>query len=148
MTIVRRLGLAGALASTLAFGACATTDRMIGRNQQTWTMHAAPVVQSAEGKVEVATEKDGNHDLRLEVQHMSPAEVAIQGATAYVVWLKPENGKPQNIGVLPIGKDMKGELDTKTSFGTFEVKVTAEIDGAATRPTGTQVMEASVVLPS
>jgi hypothetical protein len=53
----KRLGLVGALASTLAFGGgCSTTNEMLGRNQQTWTMRASTQAQAAEGKVQVATE--------------------------------------------------------------------------------------------
>ncbi|HEX3904108.1 MAG TPA: hypothetical protein VH853_14810 [Polyangia bacterium] len=149
MTILRRLGLAGALASTLAFGVgCSETNRILGRNQQTWTMQPAAAVQAAEGKVQVATEKDGNHDLQLKVEHMSPADMVFAGKSTYVVWLKPENGHAQNVGVLPIDKDLKGELDTKTSFGTFEVKVTAEQSASATTPSGAEVMQASVVVAS
>ena len=149
MMILRRLGLAGALASTLAFGGgCSETNRMLGRNQQTWTMHAAAEVQAAEGKVQVATEKDGNHDLRLEVEHIAPADSVFQGKSTYVVWLKPEHGKPQNVGVLPIDKNEKGKLDTSTPFGTFEVKVTAEQSASVTTPSSSEVMQANIVVAS
>ncbi|HVV49126.1 MAG TPA: hypothetical protein VHO06_05670, partial [Polyangia bacterium] len=126
---MRRLGLVGALASTVAFGACATTNRMMGRNEQTWTLHpAAAPVEAAQGKVEIAAKENGNHDLRLEVQHLAPPQTAFGGSSVYVVWLKPANGQPQNVGVLQVDKDYKGELDTKTPFANFEVMVTAEPD--------------------
>src|SRR5206468_4113618 len=38
MNTIKRIGLAGAVAGTLVFGACSTTNDMLGRNQQTWTM--------------------------------------------------------------------------------------------------------------
>ena len=59
-------GLGLALASTLAFGGCAETNEMLGRNQQTWTLQPDRAVPGAEGKVQVAKEDNGNRDLKVE----------------------------------------------------------------------------------
>ena len=82
------------------------------------------------------------------MQHIAPAKTVFEGKSTYVVWLKPENGPPQNVGVLPIDKNLKGELETKTSFGSFQLKVTAEQSASATTPSGTEVMQADVVVAS
>jgi hypothetical protein len=142
---LKRLGLAGALASTLAFGGgCSTTNEMLGRNQQTWTMHASTEAQAAQGKVQVATDNKGNRDLKVEVSHIAPADTVFSGTTNYVVWLKPENGPPQNIGVLSPDKGMSAKLETTTSFTSFVVLVTAESNAQPVRPSDKEVMSATV----
>jgi anti-sigma-K factor RskA len=142
---LKRLGLAGALASTLAFGGgCSTTNEMLGRNQQTWTMHASTEAQNAQGKVQVATDDKGNRDLKVEVKHIAPADPVFSGTTHYVVWLKPENGHPQNIGVLSPDKSMDAKLETTTSFTSFVVLVTAETTTQPVRPSDKEIMSATV----
>jgi hypothetical protein len=146
---LKRLGLAGALASTLAFGgACGTTNEMLGRNQQTWSMQADAKVPAAVGKVEVATGDKGNRDVRIEVKHIAKADTVFSGASTYVVWLKPENGRAQNIGVLPVDKDLNGKLETTTAFTNFVVMVTAEATAQPTGPSNNEVLIANVVVAS
>ena len=95
MRVLKRLGLAGALAGSLAFAGCSTTNSMLGRNQQTWTLKALPDVPAAQGKVKVTTVKNGNRDVKVEVEHLAlPAEV-FQGTSTYVVWLTPEMACPR-----------------------------------------------------
>jgi len=142
---LKQLGLAGALASTLAFGSgCSTTNEMLGRNQQTWTMRAAGQAQAAQGKVQVATDDKGNRDLKVEVTHIAPADAVYTGTKNYVVWLKPDNGPPQNIGVLSPDKGMSATLETKTSFTSFIVLVTAETTAQPVKPSDNEVMSANV----
>ena len=146
---LKRLGLAGALASTLAFGGgCSATNEMLGRNQQTWTMRAAAQAQAAQGKVQVATDDKGNRDLKVEVQHIAPAETVFSGTKQYVVWLKPENGRPQNIGVLSPDKSLNAKLETTTAFTSFVVLVTAETNTQPVRPSDNEVMSATVNVAS
>ncbi len=147
MTIIKQLGLAGALASTLAFG-CAQTNEMLGRNQQTWTLQPDKSVPGAEGKVEIATSDKGNHDLKVEAEHLAPPDKAFPGMTTYVVWLKPENGHAINIGVLQPGKDRKAELKTSTAYTSFEIKVTAENGPQPMHPGTAEVLSANVQVPS
>lgn len=135
--------------STLAFGgACSTTNEMLGRNQQTWTLRTASEAQAAQGKVQVATDEKGNRDLKVEVKNIAPADTVFSGTTHYVVWLKPDNGPPQNIGVLTPDKKLKAELETKTSFTSFIVLVTAESAAQPTHPSGHEVMSADVNVAS
>ena len=142
---LKQLGLAGALASTLAFGGgCSTTNEMLGRNQQTWTMHSASQAQAAQGKVQVATDDKGNRDLKVEVKHIAPADTVFNGTKNYVVWLKPDNGPPQNIGVLSPDKSLNAKLETKTSFTSFVVLVTAEANAQPVAPSDNEVMSANV----
>jgi hypothetical protein len=141
MKIITRLGLAGALAGSLALGGCSHFN---GGNEQTWTLHAVDAAPAATGKVQVATEKDGNHEVKVEVKRLAPPDRMFEGTSAYVVWLKADKGTYQNIGTLSIDKDMSGKLTTKTPFDSFDVLVTAESDASALRPSDNKVMDTKV----
>jgi hypothetical protein len=148
MTIIKRLGLAGALASTLGFGACAQTNSALGRNETSWTLDAANAVPSAQGKVQVANAKNGNLDVKVETKHLAPAAVAFPGMSTYVVWLTPSDGKPINIGVLSPDNKMNAQLKTKTPYTVFEIMVTAENGAQPLNPSTTEVMSAKVTVPT
>jgi len=137
---VRRWGAAGALTGVLALGGCA--------HEQTWTMNTTEMIPSAVGKVKVANEKDGNTKVKVEVSHLAQPSAVFDQTSTYVVWLKPESGTAQNVGVLSLNKDLKGSLETQTAFKDFQVIVTAEKDANVTAPSGRSVMNASVVVPS
>jgi hypothetical protein len=97
--------------------------------------------------VKVKSEKDGNTRVKVEVAHLAQPSSAFD-ANTYVVWLKPESGMAQNVGVLSVDKNLKGELQTKTAFKDFSVIVTAEKDANVMHPTGQSVMDTKVVVPS
>ena len=65
-----------------------------------------------------------------------------------MVWLRPQTGDAQNVGVLQIGKDLKGELETRTGFKDFTVMVTAEESANVTTPSPHSIMNTQVVMPS
>jgi hypothetical protein len=147
MTIIKRLGIAGALAGTLALGGgCSTFGG--DKNAQTWTMKAADDMPAAQGKVQVASEKSGNHKLKVEVKHMAPAERVFEGSSVYVVWVKTQDGGFQNVGALKVDKDLNGELTTQTPFSRFELIVTAEKSIDTTTPSAHRVMDARVEVAS
>jgi hypothetical protein len=137
---VRRWGVAGALTGALALGGCA--------HEQTWTMNTTEMIPSAVGKVKVANEKDGNTKVKVEVNHLAQPSAVFDQTSTYVVWLKPESGTAQNVGVLAIDKNLKGSLETQTAFKDFQVLVTAERDANVTAPSGRAVMNTSVVVPT
>ncbi|HVT06004.1 MAG TPA: hypothetical protein VHO67_01030 [Polyangia bacterium] len=144
MKTIKRIGLAGAVAGTLAFGACSTTNEMLGRNQQTWTLQAEQAAPAVQAKVQIATGEKGNRDLKLEAKHLPPAESTFSGASTYVVWLKPTEGRPVNIGVLMPDKDDNAKLETATPFTNFEIMVTAEQTPQPVVPSGHEVASAKI----
>jgi hypothetical protein len=149
MTIIKRLGLAGALASTLALGNCSTANEMVGRGQQAWTLHAQEATApgpAPQGKVEVASGGHGNRDLKVEAKNLLPPDTAFPGMSTYVVWLKPEEGQPLNIGVLTPDKKLNAELKTKTPFTTFKIMVTAENGAQPLQPGINKVLSADIVV--
>ena len=135
----KRWGIGGALIGALALGGCS------GMHEQTWTMSTTEKVPAAVGKVKVKSEKDGNTKVKVEVAHLAQPAAAFNAST-YVVWLKPELGDAQNVGVLTVGNDLKGSLETKTAFTNFQVIVTAEKDANVTAPLGRPVMDTRVVV--
>jgi hypothetical protein len=98
--------------------------------------------------VKVAKEKDGNTTVKVEVQHLAQPATVFEEASTYVVWLKPQTGAPQNVGVLSLNKDLKGELETRTAFKDFSVIVTAEKTANVTTPSPHSVMNTQVVMPT
>jgi hypothetical protein len=98
--------------------------------------------------VKISPQKDGNTNVKVEVQHLAPAALVNPEASTYVVWLRPTAGFPQNLGVLKVNDKSKGELTTKTAFKSFDVMVTAETNPSATVPSNDRIMTASVVVPT
>jgi hypothetical protein len=143
--ILKQIGLAGVLCGSMAMG-CGT----MGGSSQTWTM--APTASDASaaiGKVKVKSQKDGNTDVKVTVEHLTPPFIAAEApSAAYVVWIKPAGGAPQNVGILQVGSNRKGDLDTKTPYKSFTVMVTLEKTPAATVPHGETVMDTHVTMPS
>jgi hypothetical protein len=111
-------------------------------------MNTAASVPAAEGQVKVANLKDGNTRVKVEVEHLAPPEAVADTGGSYVVWIAPEKGEPQNVGVLDVGSNRKGKLETKTAFKEFTVKVTLEKSPAATAPRGATVMRTHITMPS
>jgi hypothetical protein len=137
------MGVAGALMGALAFAGCGTMGR-----EQTWTMNTTDKIPSADGKVKVKAEKDGNTRVKVEVVHLAPPASVFEQASTYVVWVKPESGPAQNVGVLKVDKNLKGELETQTAFKDFTVMVTAEPSANVTTPGPHSVMNTQVVMPT
>lgn len=105
-------------------------------------MRAAPAVPAAEGSVKVGEGEDGNTKVDVEVKHLAPADQVAPGATAYVVWAKPDiaGAQPQNLGTMTIDKSLNGDLATITPFRRFELMVTPESSPEAVSPTGQPVL--------
>ena len=139
----KRIGVAGALTGALAFGGCG----MMG-HEQTWSMNTTDKIPSAEGKVKVKAEKDGNTRVKVEVAHLAAPASVFERASTYVVWLKPQTGSAQNVGVLRVDKNLKGELETQTAFKDFRVMVTAEESPNVTTPSPHSVMNTQIVVPT
>jgi hypothetical protein len=127
----------------LAFAGCGTMSK-----EQTWSMNTTEKIPSAEGKVKVKAEKDGNTRVKVEVAHLAAPATVFEQASTYVVWLQPATGPAQNVGVLNVSKDLKGELETRTAFKDFRVMVTAEQSANVMTPGPFRVMNTQVVMPS
>jgi len=141
-----RMGVAGTLVGALAFGGCSSMNSRM--KEQTWTMNTTDKIPSAKGEVKVAPEKNGNTRVKVEVEHLAQPSTVFEDAKTYVVWLRPQTGDAQNVGVLKVGNDLKGELETRTGFKDFTVMVTAEASANVTTPSPHSIMNTQVVMPS
>jgi hypothetical protein len=144
MKWLNRIGLAASFAGAIALAGCSTTNSMMGRGKATWTMNNSAVTPGAQGKVEIMPGKNGNHEVKVEVEHLATAAEAYHGSSTYVVWLKPAGAPARNIGVLEPDKKEKAKLETSTPYTSFEVLVTAEAQPDATHPSDNMVLERRV----
>jgi hypothetical protein len=123
------------IAAVLLVGGCANKINM----------NRSSSVPSAEARLKVNKEGDNKRDLKIEVQHLAPAERVSPQASGYVVWLQPSEPQaaPMNLGVLTLD-DQEGELRASTPYEKFQVFITAEQDPQTTAPSGERVLWASV----
>lgn len=122
---------------------------------------------AAQGEIATKTTNDQNTQVKIKVKHLAPPESIAQGATTYVVWVRPlgmpvaqgertgdypERQESQsgnevgvyNLGGMKISKDLDGELNTTTPFRAFELFITAESSSAVTAPNGERVLWATI----
>src|SRR5689334_9667306 len=94
---------------------------------KTYTFQATSITPGATGTVDVKTDKTGaNTTVNIKVDHLARPTLLTPAANEYVVWIDPEDGAPQNQGVLRVGSNEKGELEMTTTASKFKVMVTAE----------------------
>jgi hypothetical protein len=140
---------------------------LFGSGGSTVVLAASPKTPSSQGEVKTKTTSDKNTRVTVTVKHLAPPEKIEQGATTYVVWVRPlgvsaDQGErsgayPErqegagrneagvyNLGALKIGKNLDGELVTITPFKSFEIFVTAEASGAITQPHGERILWTSI----
>ena len=102
-------------------------------------------VPAARGHVRSQRTDAGNTKLEVEVQHLAPPSRVVPGSNVYIVWAqRDEKSAPQNIGVLAVGSDRKGKLETLTPLSSFEVFVTPEPTPDTVEPTSEPVMRSRI----
>jgi hypothetical protein len=122
---------------------------MRGAPDQSVAMAPSSEVPSASGKVDVRSAPGGNTRLEVSVRFLAPPERVTPSATTYVVWVKSLQGDqaPQNMGALPINRNLEGSLSTITPLRSFEVFITPEKAATASKPEGRPVLDTRVVQP-
>jgi len=138
-----------------------------GGGASTVAMASSAQSAASEGQVKTKITNDRNTQVTVTVKHLAPPERAAQGATTYVVWVRPSgvpaarvdrpadhperqaaSGRTEdgvyNLGGLRISEDRDGQLDTVTPFHSFELFITAESSTAVTVPNGERVLWATV----
>jgi hypothetical protein len=120
----------------LALAACGTTFTLVPDSS----------VPFAQGQLDVSFEDNGNGNHTLSVVGLGEPSKLVPTATTYVVWVKPlkDGASAQNVGALSVDSDMKGSLDIKTTFQSFEIMVTAEAAADVLTPTGKPLLSAKV----
>ena len=110
-----------------------------------YTFQATQLTPGATGTVDAKVDKTGsNTNVSITVDHLARPTLLSPPANEYVVWLEPEDGSPQNQGVLRVGDNEKGDLKMTTSASKFKVVVTAETDAHPKAPSNRTVLQAQV----
>jgi hypothetical protein len=107
-------------------------------------MHAASDVPAGQGTVRVSNGDNGNSKVSVRVKHLAPPSKVAPGSTVYVVWFRPVDGDPQNVGALILNDDLEGSLDTLTPHRRFRVSVTPEPNGQVASPSNAPVFTYNV----
>lgn len=110
-----------------------------------YTFQATSLTPGATGKIEAKTDKSGgNTEVNITVDHLARPTLLSPPANQYVVWIEPQDGSPQNQGVLMVGENEKGDLKMTTTASKFRVIVTAENEQHPKAPSNRVVLQAEV----
>jgi hypothetical protein len=112
------------------------------------TMTPDSTVPFVVGEIEVAPGDGANKSFTVHVQHLGDPGKLDASATTYVVWIKTtkEDAVPTNMGALDVDASQTGKVNFSTPFKEFEVTVTPESASDASKPSGHDVLKASVDL--
>jgi hypothetical protein len=112
---------------------------------KTYALQATSITPGATGSVDVKGDKTGgNTEMTIKVDHLARPTLLTPPANEYVVWIAPEDGAPQNQGVLQVGDNEKGDLKMTTSSSKFRVLVTAETEPHPKTPSNRVVLQSNV----
>lgn len=110
-----------------------------------YQMDSGERTAGAEGELNVDRDKNGNHVVNLKVAHLPMPSRLEDGMATYVVWVAPAEGQtPYNVGQIRLRDDRSGELNFTTPFRSFNMMVTAEVDGQVMSPSNQVVLRRSV----
>lgn len=110
---------------------------------KTYTMQTTTLDPGAVAKLEVKTNTD-NTDMTLKVDHLAKPSLLSRPASNYVVWVQQPGREPENVGLLRVDENLKGEVKATTTATRFTVLVTAEDDAKAQTPSDRVVLRADV----
>jgi len=105
---------------------------------------ASSIVPAASGKLSYEHDRNGNIKLQIQTKNLASPERLTPGKNAYVVWIEPRDGQPQNAGVLKVNNDLQGSFSTTTASKVFDIKVTAEDSPTVSQPTGPEIFHGGV----
>lgn len=125
---------------SLLLSACGTT----------FAMAPDSTVPFAKGEIDVkSVADDGNATYSIRVEHLGDPGKLNPSATVYVVWIQPkgkEDANVQNVGALKVDSDYAGDHSFSTPFKSFDITVTPEATADVTKPTGRDVLKATITL--
>jgi hypothetical protein len=107
-------------------------------------MAPSTVIPSAEIKLDLGKDKNGNTTVDLKAQHLAQPANLTPPKSVYVVWVQSGDQPPERKGQLVVNKDLSGELKFITPDQHFQLFITAEDNANAASPQGTEVIRGSV----
>jgi hypothetical protein len=120
------------IALALVMVACGTTVKLPVSN----------VVPAAVITAKKKTDKNNNIEISVSASNLASPERLSPSRKIYVVWITTKESGIKNIGQLENKNAKKASLTTVSSFEPVEIFITAEDDGNATYPTGTEISRA------
>ena len=99
---------------------------LFGGGKTKQPMRASAENTSGQGTVETRVDQNGNTEVEVLVKHLSPPAKVASDASIYVVWIRPRNGRIQNVGALQIDEELVGKFNTTTPHHAFTLMVTPE----------------------
>ena len=108
--------------------------------EKKFDMKTSSTVPAAEGRAIVEHDRNKNVQVTLEVRHLAKPQSLAPAKGTYVVWIQPEGQEPNNVGVLRVNDELKGDFRTTTPYKKFDLFVTAEDSPTVSTPSGTEIM--------
>ena len=105
---------------------------------------AASIVPAATGSVDLGKDRNGNTELKLNVDHLAKPASLTPPQNNYVVWVQEKDAAAENVGELKVNGKLKGAFQTVTPRRKFDVFVTAESDVTIKAPSGPEVLRGTV----
>lgn len=103
-------------------------------------MKTSSTVPAAEGRAILEHDRNKNVQVTLEVRHLAKPQSLAPAKGTYVVWIQPEGQEANNVGVLRVNDELKGDFRTTTPYKKFDLFVTAEDSPTVSTPSGTEIM--------
>jgi hypothetical protein len=103
-------------------------------------MKTSSTVPAAEGRAILEHDRNKNVQVTLEVRHLAKPQSLAPAKDTYVVWIQPEGQEANNVGVLRVNDELKGDFRTTTPYKKFDLFVTAEDSPTVSSPSGTEIM--------
>jgi hypothetical protein len=135
----------GKIKYVLVFVAVAMLALGATARAKTYAFQATSIVPGATGTADAKVDKTGgNTTVTIKVDHLARPTLLTPPANEYVVWIQPQDGSPQNQGVLQVGDNEKGELKMTTTASKFKTLVTAETEPHPKTPSNRVVLQTEV----
>ncbi len=100
---------------------------------------------AAQGKVITSTDRNGNTEVEVKVEHVARPQSLTPPRQTYLVWVQPRGQQPELLGALRINSDsLEGSLKGTTRYKDFDVLVTAEDNATAEVPSDAVVLKGTV----
>jgi hypothetical protein len=108
--------------------------------EKKFDMKTSSNVPAAQGRATIEHDRNKNVKVTLEVEHLAKPQSLAPAKGTYVVWIQPEGQEPNNVGVLRVNDELKGDFRTTTPYKKFDLFVTAEDSPTVSSPSGTEIM--------
>lgn len=103
------------------------------------------VAPAAQGKVTTSTDRNGNTEVEIKVEHVATPQSLTPPRQTYLVWVQPRGEQAELLGALRINSDnLEGSLKGTTRYKDFEVLVTAEDNATAEVPSDAVILKGTV----